>query len=206
MKLVDFYNETVRNNDCDFAGWSTLYYGVLSKVVNENNFKKVAEVGIGYGTHAKQLLRNTNLEELYLIDPTKYYPNDGFAEDIMKKEPVVPGNQFNELYELIKKELSPWKNRWTWFRKESLTITNDEVPDGSLDCVFVDGDHSYLAALNDLRFWWKKVRSGGQMLGDDYWMEDVCRAVKEFSNEIGVPFDLLTRDDKDYKIFRFKKN
>jgi len=205
MKLVDFYNETVAKNDNQTGGWGSIYYGVLTKVINDNNFKNVVEVGIGYGTHAKYILKTTNIEKLILVDPTKYYPNDGFATDIMKQEAEIPGNNFNELYNLIKKELSPWNDRYIWFRKESLTITNDDIPDQSLDCVFVDGDHSYEAVVKDLPFWWNKVRSGGKLLGDDYWMSDVAKAVHQFANNNGLRVEFLYREGSDYKIFCFTK-
>jgi len=205
MKLVDYYNQTVKQNDEQTAGWATLYYGVLTKVINDNNFKNVAEVGIGYGTHAKYVLKTTSVSNLILVDPTKYYPNDGFATDIMSKTPEVVGNNFNELYNLINKELSPWKERYTWFRTESLNITEEQVPNESLDCVFVDGDHSYEAVSKDLDFWWQKVRSGGQLLGDDYWMTDVAKAVHEFADSHNLKLDFLYKDGSDYKIFRFYK-
>ena len=205
MKLKDFYRQTVDNNLNNNGGWAGYYYGVFAKVINDNNYKNVAEVGIGYGAHAKSILQSTNIDKLTLIDPTKFYPNDGFANDIMAQEPDIPGNNFNELYELINEELGEWKDKVCWHRKESLTITNEEVPDNSLDCIFVDGDHSYTAVIKDLLFWWKKVRVGGQMLGDDYWMPDVARAVQEFALIKGLKYDFLFKEGSDYKIFRFKK-
>ena len=142
MKLAEFYKNTVAMNEAQTGGWSALYYGVLTKVVQENNFKSLVEVGIGYGTHAKYLLQTTDLERLVLVDPMKYYPNDGFAEDIISTIPSQPGKHFDEMYDLIRQELSPWNGRYVWHRVESLRITNEQVPDESVDCVFVDGDHS----------------------------------------------------------------
>lgn len=203
--LKEYYRNVVDLNDSMKDGWAATYYGVFSKVINDNNYTNVAEVGIGYGTHAKQILKNTNVKTLYLIDPMQHYANDGFSSDIMSKTPKVPGNQFNELYELIAHELSPWNDRYTWFRVPSLSITNDQIPDGSLDCVFVDGDHSYTAVKKDLTLWWKKIRVGGQMLGDDYWLADVSRAVHEFANENNLTPEFLTAEGKTYIIYSFKK-
>jgi hypothetical protein len=203
--LVNYYRRTVDLNDSFKGGWATYYYGVFSKVINDNNYKKVAEVGIGYGTHAKYILKTTNVDKLYLIDPMQYYPNDAFADDIMRCIPESPKNNFNELYSLIQQELSPWKDRFTWFRTNSLDITNDQIADSELDCVFVDGDHSYEAVIQDLPFWWKKVRVGGRMLGDDYWMDSVARAVNQFARENNLVPEFLSIEGKDYKIFSFTK-
>jgi hypothetical protein len=203
MLLRDFYKNTVKTNEEDGA-WAGCYYGVFSKVIRDNNYKRVAEVGIGYGTHAKYILETTSVDELILVDPMKFYPNDGFANDVCSTISKYP-EHFDEMYELITEYLSGESSRFVWYRQPSLSITDSQVAPASLDCVFADGDHSYLAVLSDLRFWWGKVRIGGQLLGDDIWIKDVERAVREFSAEIGVGFDLLTRDDRDYKIYRFHK-
>jgi hypothetical protein len=202
MKLTDYYRDVVDKNDSFTGGWSIYYYGVWSKVITENNYKIVAEVGIGYGTHAKYVLVNNTIDHLYLIDPTKEYPNDTFSSDVMSCEPDVSGENFNELYTLINKELSPWKDTYTWFRKESLTIKNDEIADESLDSVFVDGAHDYYNALADIRFWFKKLRCGGTLLGDDYWIDDVRRAVEDFAKEEELEYILLI---SVYNIFSFRK-
>ena len=80
--LIDIWEHG--GKDGKEGGWASLYYGVFSKVINENNFKVCAEVGIGYGFHAKEILKNTSVEKLYLIDPMQFYPNDVFAEDVIK--------------------------------------------------------------------------------------------------------------------------
>lgn len=204
MLLSDYYSSIVQLNEKGTGGWAVCYYGIVSNVINENNYRKIAEVGIGYGTHAKQMLKNSSsIETLHLIDPMKYYSNDGFAEDIMKTIPIVPNNQFNELYDHISCYLSDYKDKVVWHRKESTTITPDDIPDYSLDCVFVDGNHEYQYVLDDLQFWVKKIRPGGQLLGDDYWMEGVARAVHDFEKMTNRTADFLTLPNNDYKIFRF---
>ena len=203
--LSEYYKQIVDINDTFTQGWAGLYYGVFTKVINDNNYTKVAEVGIGYGTHAKYILKTTKVDRLYLIDPMVYYPNDGFANDIMRCISKIPDNNFNEMCDLIHQELNPWKDRFTWFRTKSLDITNDHIADGELDCVFVDGDHSYEAVIKDLPFWWAKVRIGGRMLGDDYWLDSVSRAVDQFAKENNLVPEFLTKENVDYKIYSFTK-
>lgn len=205
MKLKDFYRETVDKNDTFSGGWSTGYYGVLTNLINEKGFKQVAEIGIGYGTHAKHILKNSSVETLYLVDPTRFYPDDAFAADIMNTEPEKQNNQFNELYALIQNELSPWSERTRWLRCPSLDVSSDDISDNSLDCVFIDGDHSYRAVLDDLEFWYKKVKPGGYILGDDYHMEQVSAAVHMFQWKRQLSLDFLIKEGTDYKIFQFIK-
>ena len=204
MLLKDFYKQSVDLNDTMSGGWSCLYYGIFSNIIEENNYENVAEIGIGYGTHAKYILKNNNIKTLFLIDPMKKYDNDGFVDDILKNE---SDNHFNEMYDLINKELDPWKSKYTWFRQESLSITEDQIPTESLDCIFIDGNHEYSYVKKDLVFWWKKIRNGGQLLGDDYSVHPgVYLAVNEFASENNLKFDLLNKKDCDHKIYRIKKD
>jgi hypothetical protein len=53
--------------------------------------------------------------------------------------------------------------------------------DRSLQFVWIDGDHSYEAALRDCRVWWPKVRPGGTLAGHDYNQPQVQRAVSDAS-------------------------
>ena len=205
MRLCTYYKDIVEKNDNNICGWGPLYYGVLSQVIQQKNFKKVVEVGIGYGTHAKHILKTTDVDTLYLVDPMCFYENDTFVQDILKCEPEIPGNHFNEMYDLIQQELSPWKERVQFIRLPSLSVSDEILKPESIDCVFIDGDHCYDAVYKDLHFWWKKVRPGGQLLGDDFWMESVSRAVNDFAEEMNLLYDFLSKPGSDYKLFRFKK-
>ena len=52
----------------------------------------------------------------------------------------------------------------------------------SLDLVFIDGDHSYDAVVDDIEAWEPKVRPGGVLGGHDFAVnfEGVIRAVTEW--------------------------
>lgn len=204
--IDEFYNYAKYINVSQTGGWSQLYYGVFSKVIKENGYKNVAELGVGYGTHARYILvNNPEIENLILIDPMKFYENDDFANDVQGKTPFLNMNNFDRIYDLINLDLSQISNKYRWIRKESSSITDIEIPDSSLDAIFIDGDHSYKAVLSDLEKYWKKIRIGGQMLGDDYLMSDVSRAVNDFSKKHSIHFDFLYKDGSDVPIFRFLK-
>jgi hypothetical protein len=192
-KYIDVFNS---------CSWVKLYYGVVSKVINENNFKKCAEIGIGYGFHAKEILMNTEVESLYLIDPYIHYSNDGFPGDVQN----FFGN-FDNLANNVKKNLEPYNHRYTWFRQPSITIKNEQISDGTLDLVFIDADHSYEAVIQDLTFWYKKIRSGGWLLGDDYnsCHPGTAKAVNEFANKMNLKLNFLRKDGTEYPIYYFIK-
>lgn len=197
--LAEFYDETVAMCDRMEGGWAELYYGIFSRVVHEHGYRRIAEVGIGYGAHAKHILRASSIDHLFLIDPMVYYPNDGFIDDITRHTPKVPHSYFDEMVALITDELSPWRYRYTWIRKRSLDVV--EIEDGTLDAVFLDADHRDMR--QDLEFWYRKLRVGGRLVGDDYWMTEVAEAVHEFEARHDTPVELI--HGKLYPIFCFEK-
>ena len=84
------------------CNWINLYYGIASEQIRQNDFKKIVEVGIGYGVHAKEMLDNTELEHLYLVDPSIPYEGDLFSKDILNnlngfstKEEIVNSEDFD---------------------------------------------------------------------------------------------------------------
>jgi len=62
----------------------------------------------------------------------------------------------------------------------------DLIPDGSLDFIFVDGDHSYENAKHDITNYYSKVRSGGLYAGHDFSLPGVTQALKEFIKEANI--------------------
>lgn len=42
------------------------------------------------------------------------------------------------------------------------------LEDRSVDFAFLDGDHTFLGLLADLRAWWPKIKPGGYLAGHDY--------------------------------------
>ena len=203
--MDEFYvNLTSGKTECS---WVLAYYGIVSKAINDNNFKKCAEVGIGYGLHAKEILDNTNLEHLYLIDPYHFYPNDFFVDDVNRS------GGFEVLAKNVKLNLDVHKSRYTWYRKCSTEVTNDEIPNDFLDLVFIDADHSYIAVTNDLNFWWEKIRKGGWLMGDDYmscWPE-TKKAVDDWANKMNLKIQFREKKhpvvkNSKYLIYYFIKN
>ena len=205
-RMDSFYTDLMKIWECGGknggpGGWAACYYGIFEKVIRDNNFKIVAEVGIGYGFHCKEILDNTDIEKIYLVDPMQIYKNDGFSDD------VVRYGGFDKLVKNINLNLNNHKSRYTWFRKPSLEITNDEIPEESLDAVFIDADHSYEAVSKDLPFWFSKIKKGGWLLGDDYASchPGTKKAADEFAKNKNIKIRFLYKQDNTYPIYYFIK-
>ena len=54
----------------------------------------------------------------------------------------------------------------------------------SVDFVMVDGAHDYESVATDLNSWWRKIKAGGVMAGDDFHFDAVGAAVREFFGKI----------------------
>ena len=118
-----------------------------------------------------------------------------FADDVLKY------GGFEKLVNNIKTHLNEHNDRYIWYRCPSLDVTNEQIKDESIDAIFIDGDHSYEAVSKDLPFWWKKLRKGGWLLGDDY---DSChpgtkRAVDEFCLNNNLTIEFLSKPDATQK-------
>lgn len=141
-----------------------------------NNLTGV-EIGVCRGKNIKYLLDNCpNIRKIYGIDPWEAYP----AID----QETQDGN-----YIKAKQLLNSYQNE---AKAVILKMRSDLAArgfnDNSQDFVFIDGDHSYEAVLQDLRLWYPKVKKGGLFSGHDYRPQDkdVRKAVQEFAKEIGA--------------------
>jgi len=199
-EVRDYYNREVVT-----CRWGDLYYGVFSSLIKEYNSKISVEVGCGYGQHSKQILENTNVEKHYMVDQYKYYPNDGFSDGIKNiNAPISLDQKFDDFCEMVKLQVEPFSSRVEFIRKTSIEASND-FQDNSIDAIFVDANHEFKYVLEDLYAWWSKIKSGGLMAGDDYWMEDVKRAVHFFETDKEVKAEFRIKEGTDYKIFYFIK-
>ena len=119
-------------------------------------YKVGAEIGVRNGRFSRKLCQ-AGLK-VYAIDPWRNY--DGYwGEDAFKKEVEAS-------YKFAKKILAPFD--CVILRKTSLEALAD-IPNNSLDFVYIDGNHDFRYVADDLYEWTKKVRPGGVISGHDYF-------------------------------------
>jgi methyltransferase family protein len=186
-------------------GWGKLYYDVLPKIIREHDYHTVVEVGVALGGHAESILTNTKISTYFGIDPYKYYDvNDSFQYEVEHYSPLGLQQNFDYLYEWVKNvRLAPFRERAQLIRAPSVEAAQ-RFEDGFLDCIFIDGNHQYAAVLKDLEAWYPKLREGGLILGDDYWIPSVAAAVNLFFANRGKEV-LFFSSATDYKIWAIYK-
>lgn len=161
--------------------WGASYYEVLPELINHHKYKNILEVGVALGGHAEAILSATNINTYMGVDPYQCYDlEDGLQQDVAAYSSLQTQKNFDYLYQWVSHvRLKPFGERCKLIRKTSVEASLD-FSDESLDCIFIDGDHNYEPVLHDLRAWFPKLKKGHLIIGDDYSMEPVARAVDEF--------------------------
>jgi len=186
--------------------WKNLYYDVLPKVINENQFITILEVGVAFGGHAKAILSQTAVEHYYGVDPyqANYDTDDSFCKDVARYSREAAQKNFDALYNWVKTvQLQPFQGRFDLVRLPSVKAAT-QFDNESIDCIFIDGDHRYQPALDDLNAWYPIVKQGGILLGDDYWMKPVADAVNDFCRQNQLSLFFFT-SKAGHKIWAIRK-
>ncbi|GAI81293.1 unnamed protein product, partial [marine sediment metagenome] len=127
-----------------------------------------------------------NVKQVYSIDP--YADNDSPLQEGNTLE-IALANLSNA-EKVFTEKMAKYENV-TKIRKLSMDAV-DDFEDGSLDAVYIDGNHKYDSVCNDINKWMPKLKNGGIISGHDYF-ENVKLAV---DNTLGVP--LKTYDDRSW--------
>jgi hypothetical protein len=118
-------------------------------------YKVGAEIGVYKGEFTEKLCK-AGLK-IYGIDPYITYDN-------YRKHPQeLP---YEEMYQSVLNLLVPYN--FTLLKKTSIDALED-IPDDSLDFVYIDGNHSIRYVIEDIYEWNKKVKVGGIISGHDYF-------------------------------------
>ena len=92
-------------------------------------------------------------------------------------EPFCVNGKVHDIEQIFDENTISWKTPVTKAKGDS-KATYDIHPDGSLDYVFIDGDHSYEGALADIRNFLPKLKKGGWMFIQD-GIDGVKQAVED---------------------------
>lgn len=132
---------------------------------------KVAEIGVWEGKFSQKILDLCAPAELHLIDPWLYMPefsNTGFGR---KKNENLMEVKYEGVVEAFK------DNPVVKIHRATSEVALSAMEDGSLDWVYIDGNHNDPFITNDLALCLKKVRHDGIIAGDDFnWQTEASGA------------------------------
>jgi len=129
----------------------------LPKFFKELGFKVGAEVGVYKAAYSELFCKEGF--KFYAIDPWMAYQGAGRTQQEQDRQDFLFGH--------AGRVLAPYPD-CTLVRKTSMGALAD-FEDGSLDFVYIDGDHEFSHVAADIVEWTKKVKKGGIVSGHDYF-------------------------------------
>lgn len=158
-------------------------WDLLASWIKQYRWQHGAEIGVRRAVNAAHILELTNVN-LILVEPWRpidFYLQKGYTQ-----------KDFDKNKKIALTALHPYMSRVTIIQDFSVNAAKG-VLDASLDFVFIDGDHSYEGVVDDIRAWQPKVRENGWLIGHDWNIPDVKRAVEEL-----LPQAVFVREDKTW--------
>ena len=128
----------------------------LARLFAELGYTRGAEIGVEQGLYSEILCKANPKLHLYCIDAWTAY--SGYRE-------YVTQAKIDQFYAISRERLSAYNCEL--IGKFSIDAVND-FKDGSLDFVFIDGNHTFMHVVQDITLWSRKVRAGGIVSGHDY--------------------------------------
>lgn len=128
----------------------------LAVLFAELGYTRGAEIGVERGHFAAHLCQVNPGLTLYAVDPWTAYPT--YREHVSQK-------QMDGFYAEAVQRLAPHDAHLV--RAFSVEAACQFAP-GSLDFVYIDGNHEFLHVTQDIALWSARVRSGGIVAGHDF--------------------------------------
>ena len=151
-----------------------------------------AELGVFEGKNAKSMLRQLNIQRLYLVDP--YEPYSEYHDLVV--------DRLRAAHTAAQKRLVSFADRVVWLCVKSSEAVN--VIGEELDFVYIDANHAYDYVRHDIEVYYDLVRPGGYVGGHDYTTNlnlnnliEVKRVVDEFAIKYGYKVEVRPRDSSD---------
>lgn len=122
---------------------------------------QMAEIGVWKGDLAQAVLNYVpNVERYILVDPWRNLPD--WNKPLNKSD-----IEFDAVRAEALSKVAPFQQKVVELRA-STKEARAQIADGSLDLVYIDGDHTLRGITIDLISLLPKVRPGGFIVGDDF--------------------------------------
>jgi predicted O-methyltransferase YrrM len=140
-----------------------------SRFIQTTGVREVAEIGVYRGNFAARMLSDcAGIATYYMIDPWRRLHG-------WNKPANVKNRAFARFYEEAIEKTRAWADKRVVLRGTTSRAIRS-IPDGTLDFVYIDGDHTLRGITIDLVQAYAKVREGGWIAGDDFsrsiWQHD----------------------------------
>jgi len=159
-------------------------------------FTKGAEIGVRWGKNAIDMCEAIPELDLIVIDPWCDYI------DIDK---ILTLEKHERQLKKARKVLAPYNI--TFMRMKSMDAVI-QIPNESLDFVYIDGNHCFDFIMEDLIEWNRKVKHGGIISGHDlcgYRSQQVVAAVQTYTRAHHFDIDEVFVTDEQAPSYFWRK-
>jgi predicted O-methyltransferase YrrM len=179
MKMLHSFG---RAKTVDLGGWfDEIEAEVYQSLARHIRCGVVIEVGVWKGRSLSTILEvcRRNETRVYAVDTWKPDLRDGYGEAAERNIEAIFRQNIRRLGYAESVEI---------FAEKSCKASR-RFPDGCVDLVFIDAEHSYKAVMEDIRHWFPKISKSGTIAGHDYTTRaGVRRAVDElFGEYVALP-------------------
>jgi len=174
-----------------FEGWWDSTRNTLIELFGELGFKEGAEIGVRMGSNASVMFEKIPGLKLHCIDPWEKYLR-------------VTTETQDKLYQHCLRKL---KGKNAVFMRMTSMEAVQQIPDESLDFVYLDGRHEYDYLLEDTIHWAPKVKRGGIVSGHDlyhFYQGGVVQAIEAYTMANNIQAWYITRE-KEHTWFLVKE-
>jgi predicted O-methyltransferase YrrM len=139
----------------------------LASLLAELSFKTGVEIGVERGFYSKVLCKANPQMKIYGIDPWVSLAEEKENSPDRRTENTTSQHNCDLIYKDAVNRLKIYP-KYRIIKEYSIdALTRFE--DGSLDFVYIDGNHQDYYVLKDIEMWSRKVRKGGIVSGHDYY-------------------------------------
>jgi hypothetical protein len=146
---------------------------VIIDLALKNDWRQGVEIGVLKGKTLFSVLDACPKLSMTGVDQWKVLP-------LREDENAETYSVFDmaKIEEDVHRKMLKYGGRCQIFKGDSVCQAN-RFRDGSVDFVFIDGDHTEKGVRRDIEAWEPKVRSGGMVLGHDCSWPTVKRVISE---------------------------
>jgi hypothetical protein len=164
-----------------FSGWEGTR-DTLAQLFYDLGYTKGAEIGVQRGAYSRTLLKSNPNLHLLCIDSWAPFTHHSQAWQDAQLERARKRLRGMNCEFIVKTSLDAAK----------------EIPDGSLDFVYIDALHDFDSVMSDMIAWSPKVRRDGIVSGHDYFISYTCGvipAVDAFARAHNISMYYVTPKD-----------
>lgn len=155
----------------DRFGSRVMRWHVIAQLIDENEWLRGVEIGTADGRCTDHILNICPRVHMTTVDFWAPQPGIDGPENWID----WPHDKHEQM---ARTRLARYGARCTIIKGTSVSAAHT-FADGSLDFVFIDGDHSEAGVRMDIAFWGPKIRRGGMLLGHDAAWPGVRAAIDD---------------------------